>query len=188
MNNILPNEGDISLNSISFSSLSESQLVDVYAGTIYKFCKSIAYSKEDAASLLGKDFRLPAVHENILGKPQFQPVYTINNTGTAEAASNFATFHYPNSELHFQVENNYFAGDRTMFFPDPTDPEIETTEIAGIKIYRITLDNQKKYLWEHDDLFYYLTSRKAQVSAFMLSDEQIDEIIRSMIEWQVCKL
>ena len=62
MNNILPNEGDISLNSISFSSLSESQLVDVYAGTIYKFCKSIAYSKEDADDLFQDTFILAFSH------------------------------------------------------------------------------------------------------------------------------
>ena len=62
-----------------------------------------------------------------------------------------------------------------------TDSILVTAEIAGIDVFKITTDDFIIYIWVYEDLLYQITYNDEPFKN-KLSDEQMEEIIRSMIE------
>jgi len=145
-------------------------------------------SYEDAAALFGRDIRLPAVHMERFETPMFQ-VWDTSDTWRDGESGEWLFFKHKRVQVWFPVIAHEWS-DTGMYLivekerNEHTDPllwyipgGIEEFEITGTAVHKITSQGYAvSFNWIHDGLVYILYPTN------ILTDEQIKEIIRSMID------
>ena len=165
----------VEIGSIYYDSIIRSKPISIDISTAAQVEELYAfpYSYEDAAKFLGQDFRLPAVYTESLSPPGFK-------MQDESYRGRYAVYVSLGGEpgMYFFVERNR-SGE-----PDEwAAPGAAITEalIADTAVYKISDDIAgNRYTWENDGLTYMFFQSTGSPACF--TDEQCEDIIRSMIE------
>jgi len=134
----------------------------------------------EAVSHLGRSFRLPNVHTNKLSTPTFQLTYDFD---TGESLPHIINIVYYRSGFNILIRN---ISEPELFIYDKYgnyEADVVNMIIAGVDIIKIIANDYTRYLWEHNDLLYEIFQRDSQINPVLrLSNEQVNDVIRSMIE------
>ena len=140
-------------------------------------------SYDEAAVFLGGDFRLPTVHTEHLNPPMFQ----IITDGSQGMGGGYVAVSIigSNPSICYEVYPKRNAGDHAMEIYRTGGIASEGL-IEGVIVYKLENDGgiTAGYMWEFEDMTYYLTHWRWAPEDFNdpFTDEQIEEIIRSMVE------
>ena len=135
-------------------------------------------SYEDAAALLGRDFRFPTIYTEGFD----QPAYRLNETIISEPYfERYAVYVRLEGEpgMSFYVEKNRSGEWEPQMLP-VAGGVITEAVIAETIVYKISDDYGNRYTWENEGLSYMLFQAPDRPAQF--TDEQSEEIIRSMIK------
>ncbi|MCL2019694.1 MAG: hypothetical protein FWG70_08050 [Oscillospiraceae bacterium] len=124
---------------------------------------------EEAVKFLGYEFRLPTVYIEDDGAFGFKN--DINPNRRAVYISGHGMYMF----VEINGLGTAFDGEE-WFVPESI---IEETEFNGTIVYKISNDDLNRYTWSTDNLTYMFFQFKNRSSSW--SDEQCEEIIRSMI-------
>ena len=139
---------------------------------------------DEAVAFLGKDFRLPATLTDGFGPPTYRRNGGEDYEMVARITGRRAVYVSLDGDpgMYFFVEANRDSETdvKTWYVPDAV---ITEGEIAGVTVYKISDERMNRYTWTLDDLtymFFQIMVHPNNVNCF--TDEQCEDIIRSMIE------
>jgi hypothetical protein len=139
---------------------------------------------DEAVAFLGKDFRLPAIHTDGFGPPTFRKSGGEDYEMIARITGRRAVYVLLDGDpgMYFFVETNRGSETDAEVW-HATDAVITMGEIAGVTVYKISGERMNRYTWTYNDLTYmFFQNLDHPTNINFFTDEQYEDIIRSMIE------